>query len=431
MGSFEEKNKITLDKQLLEDPIVKELAKSPYKEITENTSRKRLRDDSSKSGGLGNLKKVSLKKEDQTLEYYKKKYTNSKPIDETNSSLSLQELIAGSLYRITGCKSPKQKVFLKINPSKTTYHSRMDSGSKEVNFEPLKSKNELLTNLMLWQKESNYKALEECGRLMGGVLALGDYDRNRRNYYYDKNDGLLGKMDHDRTFQEPMNDHYKYADPNFILHVFFIEALCKKSSLLDPDFRQASQNFELNIRKAEDISRYSSFRDGLFHLDKSKGEWNFNPQFFDNKTLESLKNKKFSLFIFVALLKSVQNFIQMPKEIKEHLFLPKNLLGDAWEQLPAPTKTDLRRHSAKLLMKFEKNIQEINSLFSEPIKILDELESILLSKGMPLPRTSVNYDGAVKFIQKAKENNMTLCKLKESMKASVTPKKNKDLGMFR
>lgn len=427
---FFKKKEINLDKSILSDPIVKELGRYPFKEFDRTTPQEIILDPSSTSGSSGALRRMDIQKEEKALTYYKKQFLRSKKIDNTDSSLSLQELIAGNLYRITGCKAPKQKIFVRKIRGDSKYAPRVDAGSKSLDLRQLKDKSDLLQYIRNWETDGNLKALKEISRLMGATLALGDYDRNPANYYFDLKDGLFGKMDHDRTFTRPRNDRHAYADPNFVIHVYFIEALCQKKSIADQTINTLTDNLNDNIRRSENASRYSQFDDGLFKLDTRSKEWSYNPEVFNTQTIDRIKENDADTFMFVSFLKSVRNFTDMPQEIKSYLFKPKNLLGDVWGKLPLHTQEDLLLHGKRLFDKFEENLKDLRGILELPLQRLNELEESLRQKGAPVPKISVNYDAAVKFITTAQKNHMTLHQLKELIKNTKDLEEKKGFQFF-
>jgi hypothetical protein len=408
-----EKIRVNFDKNILKDPIIKELSKFPTK-IYNGFFSMNIDSDTSTSGALGNLIKVNIIKRNYPVEYFKKKYTNTNHYDLTRSSVSIQEFIASELYRITGCKSPKQKLFLQSNPG-NNYNERIDSGSKSILFSQLDYKNQLDKYISSAVNSQDFFALQEISKLMAAVLCIGDYDRNPRNYYVDHSDYLIGKMDHDRTFHRPLDDLSKYADPGFLVHVYFIEKLCGKSSSTDVTYNKITHNSEYNIRPNVKMSPYRFLDDVLFSFDD---KWVYNYNFFDNKTIDSIKENPIETFMFVSYIKSIQNFLKMPYEVKEHLFSPEKLLKDTWLDIPPTTKDDLQLHCSYLSKQFQSNLRQLKQLARLPLQRLEELENYLRTNNLPIPNVEIDYRPIVKYIHTAKQNNISLHKLKEKIKGN-------------
>lgn len=387
---------------ILDDPIVKLLAIKNYKIINKNTLQTLYSDKESSSGSKSNLMYVLIKKPQRTVYYFKKHYDIEMSIRNHCSKLPIQELIASNIYRIVGCKAPKNKVFLNKKFMSKKFNKEIETGSKKVNIIQWDSHSYLDKYIHLARENNDLNKLKELSKLLATVLCIGDNDRNLRNYYTDLETGVVGKFDNDRTFENLYPNKYMYADPDFLIHVKFIEKLACRE--------------DVNDGKDSFTGMYNFKEDRLFKYSIEKKTWEIDSQFFNDKTIDIIKNDPINTYMFIVYINTLNNLIKMPEELKKCVFSPKDILGDAWNKIHEDVKSEINYKIKKIYDFYNVNINNIQKLIEIPLGRMKELENMLIKKNITLPNIDIDYGPILKYIKYADENKLTLNEAKHSIR---------------
>jgi hypothetical protein len=390
--------------------IVRELSKSSLKKIE---SFDHVIDSSSSSGSDGNLFSFRDEKDNN---YYAKKV-------EDKSHLAFQEYLAGTLYRMMGANVAKQKIVI-------SGESSIFSGSKEIasngmSFIPVSSCERMeklnIHEINLITLSNSLEAIrraEQYAKLMAGAFCIGESDRNPRNYFLffkederkrGKLNWILGKFDHDRTFQNPLSvwgGNYS-SSPAILAHVNFIEKI-------------SGSPYNIKAEDGNGLNYYaqpSKYR--LYEQDKGFNV-NLNPDFFDHAKIDFIMQKKGRNFLFVSFLQSVQNYINMPLKVKDFLFDPQKITPEFFSHLTKDQQTVTLNHAKKLREIFDQRIVEISNLLKVPFERLGELESRLKKDTYQIPNCHVDYGDLLQKIEMTERQNKTLHQLKISTSNNLT-----------
>jgi hypothetical protein len=386
----------------IKNPITRELSKSSFKKID---SLDNISDSSSSSGSGGNLFTFRDEKENN---YYAKKV-------EDNSHLAFQEYLAGTLYRMMGANVAKQK--LVISSESTIFTGSKEIASDGMSFKPVSSFETMVKvnhfeskSIALSNSSEAMERAEQICKLMAGAFCIGESDRNPRNYYLSYNDEdrkagkrnwILGKFDHDQSFQNPMSvwGGGSSTSPALLAHVNFIEKISGSpyNALAEEGdgFRYYDQPSKLRL--------YNQDKEFNVHL---------NLNFFDDEKINSFMQKKGDAFLFVSFLQSVQNYINMPTKVKDFIFDPQKISPEYFSHLSEDQQEETLKHAKELRKIFDERTEEISKLIKLPLERLKELESQLIKDNYKIPNCHVDYGDLLEQIQFAEKEKKTLRQLK-------------------